>query len=750
MSVGAARAPGATRSAPRWRPALAGLLAGLLLVTSSALADPPAVLAVHEGTPDLTLVTVSRYEVQPANRRVRVTVTITATNHLSDTATRRFYFERAFLAVLPGTSGFKITGSSGTPKVSISAAKPDHTLLRIDFGARLAAGKSTSLTLTFDLKDPGGAGNRDVRIGSTIVSFPVWAYGTDATPGSRVSVALPADYVVDFAVGGLAGPELDASGLAVYDSGVLDAPLDFYVYLVGDRPGAYVDRDLSIPVNGSMATLVVQSWEDDPEWGDWVSDLLERGLPALGLAIGLEWPLEDSIVVREALARSTGGYAGLFDPAEGRIDIAYYARPAVALHEAAHGWFNGALLADRWANEAFASLYGSAVGTELEVAVDDPELTVDLEAYRIPLNEWGAIGAVDSDVERYGYAASLALARLIAERAGDGVLREVWARASARVGAYQPVGGDALAPAIEGNESVAGPPDWRGLLDLLEDTAGRSFEDLWATWVIRDTDRPLLQDRAILARRVSETRRRGRGLAASAVDPGGPACLAVRHGGHAACAGLGCAGGTRGHRTGGGRARIDAPLDPAAPVRTRRRVLGRPERGRGRAGGDRQPRARDGRPHRPAGADRGAGPARHRARARSRGGAHGFRGGRPGGREQRGRDGAPGLDDRGRSRRWPRDEHRPPRRRRAPSRLRRAPSRPRSSPSIDPYADGQAHRDARRDRRDLWHLRYTRGPPGRILVRRGARRRASVTTTAVGFPRHRSANDELAAPRRGA
>ncbi len=496
MGVGAARAPGATRSAPRWRPALAGLLAGLLLVTSSALADPPAVLAVHEGTPDLTLVTVSRYEVQPANRRVRVTVTITATNHLSDTATRRFYFERAFLAVLPGTSGFKITGSSGTPKVSISAAKPDHTLLRIDFGARLAAGKSTSLTLTFDLKDPGGAGNRDVRIGSTIVSFPVWAYGTDATPGSRVSVALPADYVVDFAVGGLAGPELDASGLAVYDSGVLDAPLDFYVYLVGDRPGAYVDRDLSIPVNGSMATLVVQSWEDDPEWGDWVSDLLERGLPALGLAIGLEWPLEDSIVVREALARSTGGYAGLFDPAEGRIDIAYYARPAVALHEAAHGWFNGALLADRWANEAFASLYGSAVGTELEVAVDDPELTVDLEAYRIPLNEWGAIGAVDSDVERYGYAASLALARLIAERAGDGVLREVWARASARVGAYQPVGGDALAPAIEGNESVAGPPDWRGLLDLLEDTAGRSFEDLWATWVIRDTDRPLLQDRA--------------------------------------------------------------------------------------------------------------------------------------------------------------------------------------------------------------------------------------------------------------
>ena len=29
------------------------------------------------------------------------------------------------------------------------------------------------------------------------------------------------------------------------------------------------------------------------------------------------------------------------------------------LHEASHAWFNGALLADRWSNEAFASDYGT-------------------------------------------------------------------------------------------------------------------------------------------------------------------------------------------------------------------------------------------------------------------------------------------------------------------------------------------------------------------------------------------------------
>lgn len=478
--------------------ALLGLVgATVLLATGVPFAPPRAIAAV----PDLTLVTDARYEVRPEERLVHVTVAITATNHLVDTATRRFYFDRAFLAVLPGTSRFKISGGGGTPTVTVSAAKSDHTLLRIDFGARLAAGKSTTFQLQFDLVDPGGAGNREVRIGTAIVSFPVWAYGTDSTPGSRVSVILPADYQVEFLAGGMTGPEAGAAGTAVFASEALEAPLSFYAYLVGDRPGAYRDQVLSIPVSGASAQLVVQAWEDDEEWGIRVADLLTRGLPELGRSIGLAWPETDVTTVREALSRTTGGYAGLFDPAKREIDIAYYAGSGVVLHEAAHGWFNGALLADRWANEAFASLYGSAVAVQLAVDANEPVLTEELEAARIPLNEWGAIGAEAGDVESYGYGASLALARLIAERAGDGALREVWAKASARVGAYQPVGGDAGSAPIDGNESAAGPPDWRGLLDLLEETAGTPFDDLWNAWVVREADRPLLAERAATRQR---------------------------------------------------------------------------------------------------------------------------------------------------------------------------------------------------------------------------------------------------------
>ena len=52
-----------------------------------------------------------------------------------------------------------------------------------------------------------------------------------------------------------------------------------------------------------------------------------------------------------------------------------------------------------------------------------------------------------------------------------------------RTRATSAVGGGGGAP-----ETVAGPPDWRGLLDLLEAHSAASFDDLWRTWVARDTD----------------------------------------------------------------------------------------------------------------------------------------------------------------------------------------------------------------------------------------------------------------------
>jgi hypothetical protein len=436
--------------------------------------------------PSLTLVSDTTYDVAPAAGRVHVTSTVTATNHLSDTVTKQFFFRIAYLSVLPNTTGFKVTSPGTKAHVAVSAHKPTYTLLKLDFGRNLGSGKSIVLTLTFDIQDPGGAPERPVRISPSIVSFTAWAFATPQTPGGSVTVRFPAGYTVSVGRGPLSGPTPDSSGAQVWTSGRLATPTTFIADLSADRPGDYDDTALTAAIGGATASLDLRSWPDDPAWRDRVGSLLVHGLPVLGTAIGVPWPVGGDLVVQEALVRNTGGYAGLFDPSTGQVLISYTASSTVVLHEAAHAWFNGRLVADRWAAEAFASWYAATAASELKLTVASPELTDALRQAAIPLNAWGPIGSVDADQEAYGYAASFAFAQAVAERAGPEALRTVWAHAAAGDGAYQPA---------SGSEPTGQPPDWRSLLDLLEEATGKDFSDLWRQWVARPEDVLLLDAR---------------------------------------------------------------------------------------------------------------------------------------------------------------------------------------------------------------------------------------------------------------
>jgi hypothetical protein len=464
----------------------------LLLIVAATLAVSGVVWApaeVRAATPDLTIVTAARYDVQPPQKRIRVSVDLTLTNRLKDTTTRRYFFDHAFLAVMPGASGYRLSWEgAGQPSVSVARRTATHTLLRLNLARDLPSGRSAKYRLTFELKDPGGKATRDLRIGDTLVSFPVWAFASDDTPGSSVTVVFPKGYDVAVEAGRIPAPDTLADGRTIFRSGVLAKPLDFFAYLVADRPGAYIDTTVKTTVEGRDIEVIVSAWTDDRPWARRVAGLLDSALPVLGGRIGLPWPDYDQPMrVQEAVSRSTGGYAGIFDPAAGTVAIAYYADDFVVLHEAAHAWFNGSLLADRWSNEAFASYYGVLAAEDLELRVAPDRLTPELEKARIPLNGWGPVGTVDVTQEDYAYAASLALAREIAKRASPDGLKTVWADVSDRRSAYQPVGG--------GDEIVGGPVDWRGLLDLLEARSDATFDDLWRTWVARPEDIPLLDAR---------------------------------------------------------------------------------------------------------------------------------------------------------------------------------------------------------------------------------------------------------------
>jgi hypothetical protein len=478
------------------------LLAAVILAASAIGLGPASrPLPVRAAAPDLTLVTATTYEVRPDEGRVTVTVRVTATNHLRDTLTRRYFFDHGFLSVLPGTSNFAVTAATGSPTVTESSRNESGVLLRLRFGSQIAAGKSLDLTLTFDLVDPGGAPDRAVRISPSLVLFQAWAFASVETPGSSVEVRVPDGYTVVLGRGPLAGPSTDAAGWQVYSSGALATPLTFVTDVAADRPGGYVDGRRSAAVGERTAIVVFRAWPDDPAWRARVSDLVVAGLPILAEDIGAPWPLEGPLTVTETLVRSTGGYAGVFDPEQALAQIGYTASPAVILHEAAHAWFNGGLVADRWIAEAFASLYAERAAAGLGVEIASPELA-DVPGERFPLNAWGPTGEADPEADAYGFAASLALAREIAALVGDDVLRATWQAAAGGEPAYQPDGGTSGGPGSgpAGPETGAAPPDWRGLLDLLEATADPATADdierLWRRWVVRPADAAILDQRS--------------------------------------------------------------------------------------------------------------------------------------------------------------------------------------------------------------------------------------------------------------
>ena len=516
MTRGRAMVDSSPRAPQLTRPAV-GVIALVLALLAAWLA-PVAGLApaapVLAAATDLTLVTDTVYTVQPDRNRVRVSLSIVARNNTKETRTKKFWFTHAYLAVQPTASDLKVTGAKGA-SVRVSKRTADATLLRINFGSRLYSGRSRTFKLTFSLVDKGKPSDRTIRVGTSLVTLPVWAHASNGASGGSVKVRIPAGYDVSVEQGTFARRTTLDDGGTELATGKLRNPLSFFAYVTAQRPAVPEDTPLAVAAGDERIALTLRGWQGDTAWSTRIGDLFRRSLPVLREDIGLPWPHDEPMVVQEAISRAADGYAGLFDPAENRIEVAYWADHQVVIHEAAHGWFNGGLLADRWANEGFASLYAARAAEAIGEEGAGPELTEELAAAAIPLNAWSATPPQDAGdptdagpsdaAEAYGYAASLALATAIAERAGDDALRGVWADAASGIGAYQPQAGDPPAAAAAASEAVGGPPDWRGLLDLIEARTGGDFTDLWREWVVRPEEAALLDARAEARRSYART-----------------------------------------------------------------------------------------------------------------------------------------------------------------------------------------------------------------------------------------------------
>lgn len=486
--------------AGRIRAAVTALAIALVLAVMAPVAGLVVPAAVSAADPGLTVVTDATYTVRPEDGNVGVSVAITARNRTSETRTRRFFFDHTFLAVQPGATNLRISGPKDA-RVKAARRTGDSTLLRIDFGSRLYSGKAATMKLAFDLPGQGESASRQVRVGSSLVTLPVWAFASNGARGSSVEVRFPPGWDVAVESGELPRRETTADGGTLLGAGPIAAPLDFFAFVSAERPAVYVDRPLTVPVEGQDVELLLQAWKDDPGWADRTGSLLAAALPALRGDIGLPWPADDPLVIHEMAGRDPGASAGVFDPVQNRMDVAYWANPGVVIHQAAHGWFSGGLLADRWANEGFATFYALRTAGQLGESADRPQLTDEARAASFPLNAWAASDAEGTTAaDAYGYAASLELANSLTDRVGTDVLADVWSDAAAGTGAYQPpvldtVAGGAVTAEAATPEGAGGVPDWRALLDLLEARSGQDLTPLWREWVVRPDEAALLDAR---------------------------------------------------------------------------------------------------------------------------------------------------------------------------------------------------------------------------------------------------------------
>jgi hypothetical protein len=430
----------------------------------------------------------TRYEVLPTEGRVHVTIQAVATSFEPDTAEGRVYYSGIPFAVPDGAANVAAT-SGGVPIPARVVDQNDvFDVVQVTFSRRVFYRESYPYTVTFDLTDAGGEADRDVRIGRSLVAFPVWAFGTDDEPGSSVRVDLPPGYQAT--VQGSPMDRQPSPAGTVLRAQPAD-PFGFFAYVSADLPGAYFDRSIRVPLQKARARIVVRAWDDDPQWSSRTANLLRDGLPELEALIGVPYPHIGTLEVEEAAISRLGEYAGLYDPSDALIRIRYDADAFVTLHEAAHLWFNNRLMDDRWIGEAFAELYSIEAGERIGADGFRWQLTPDLRRSKIPLNDWGAVGREDLRVEDFAYAASYEVATLIADRAGMERLRGVWDAAFRREPAYLPADGSGADA-----RSTVGQPGWQRLLDLLEERTGESFDDLWARWIVNGEQQRQLAARA--------------------------------------------------------------------------------------------------------------------------------------------------------------------------------------------------------------------------------------------------------------
>jgi len=338
-------------------------------------------------------------------------------------------------------------------------------------------------TLTFDFDAGAPRSDNPIRLNESYIGFD--AIGLGRPSNVAIQVVLPESFEPD---------HLDSRWKSTTSGGLTTYTLP--PFTEANYPDTYVGaRDDSALVDVPVETesgqeFSVMQWPNDPEWGQFIADQVERGVPALTEAVGADWPIDGETQIREAYSNYFDGYAGWFNPDSNEMQLGDDLEQIVVLHELSHAWFNDDWFSDRWLSEGFAEAYAAIVMQQLggepnapiEVSTDDPG-AVALETWADPT--YSTDGT--DDTEQYGYATSYYIVSTLVDEIGVDKMREVLRMVDSGETVYT---GDGDAEVW--NEVS----DWKDFLDLVEVVGGSTqARDLMEKYVVSTHSRDSLDDR---------------------------------------------------------------------------------------------------------------------------------------------------------------------------------------------------------------------------------------------------------------